>query len=233
MNKMLVMMLLGAALAAAPSPASAGDNTPPKGFLALFNGADLTNWKGLVANPPKRAKMAPEALVAAQQKADDNMNAHWRAENGELIFDGKGQNLCTAKDYGDFELWVDWLIQPKGDSGIYLRGSPQVQIWDPDNPGEVKNGADKGSGALWNNRKAGNRPLVRADKPIGQWNRMYIRMVGEQVTVKLNGQLVVDKVPLENYWERDQPIYPTGAIELQSHGSILRFKNIYVRELPR
>ena len=228
MKKMLAMVCCGAALVAA-----AGDNTPPEGFRALFNGTDLTNWKGLVANPPKRAKMAPEALAAAQQKADDNMRAHWRAENGELVFDGKGQNLCTAKDYGDFELWVDWLIQPKGDSGIYLRGSPQVQIWDPDNPGEVKNGADKGSGALWNNRKAGNRPLVRADKPIGQWNSMYIRMVGENVTVKLNGQLVVDHVPLENYWERDKPIYPAGAIELQSHGSILRFKNIYVRELPR
>ena len=227
MKKLSALAFLAAALLAA----QAADNTPPEGFTALFTGTDLTNWKGLVANPPKRAKLTPEQLATEQKKADDNMRAHWRAEHGELIFDGKGQNLCTAKDYGDFEFQVDWLIQTNGDSGIYLRGTPQVQIWDPNNPREVKNGADKGSGALWNNRKAGNRPLVRADQPIGQWNSMSIRMVGENVTVKLNGQLVVDNVPLENYWERNQPIYPTGAIELQNHGSILRFKNIYMREL--
>ena len=151
------------------------------------------------------------------------MRAHWRAEAGELIFSGKGQNLCTAKDYGDFEMWVDWKILPKGDSGIYLRGSPQVQIWD----------TPIGSGGLYNNQKNPKNPLVKADKPIGQGNTFFIRMVGEKVTVKLNGQLVVDSVPMENYWERSKPIYPTGAIELQNHGSELRFKNIYVRELPR
>ena len=72
-----------------------------------------------------------------------------------------------------------------------------------------------------------------ADKPIGQWNTFYIKMVGDRVTVKLNGELVVDNVVLENYWERDKPIYPTGQIELQNHGSTLWFKNIYLREIRR
>ena len=99
------------------------------------------------------------------------MRAHWRAEAGELIFSGKGQNLCTAKDYGDFEMWVDWKILPKGDSGIYLRGSPQVQIWD----------TPIGSGGLYNNQKNPKNPLVKADKPIGQGNTFFIRMVGEKV----------------------------------------------------
>ena len=58
-------------------------------------------------------------------------------------------------------------------------------------------------------------------------------MVGERVTVKLNGELVVDDVMMENYWERDKPIYPTGQIELQNHGNTLYFKNIYLREIPR
>ncbi len=125
------------------------------------------------------------------------MHDHWAVHDAVLEFDGEGDNLCTAKDYVDFEMYVDWKIQPGGDSGIYLRGSPQVQIWDPvsGSPASV------GSGGLYNNQKHISTPLVKADRPIGEWNTFYIRMVGENVTVWLNDTLVVDNVPLENYWE--------------------------------
>src|SRR5262249_53245830 len=158
---------------------------------------DLTGWKGLVASPPKRAAMSPSELAAAQEKADDSMREHWKVEGGALVFDGKGQSLCTAKDYGDFEMYVDWKILPKGDSGIYLRGSPQVQIWDP----ALRN---IGSGGLYNNQKNPSNPSTTADKPVGEWNTFLIKMVGEKVTIRLNGVLVVDGVVLENYWERDK-----------------------------
>ena len=204
----------------------AADNTPPKGFVALFNGKDLTGWKGLVANPPKRAAMPPEALAEAQKAADENMRQHWQVKDGALVFDGKGRSLCTAKDYGDFELYVDWKIKAKGDSGIYLRGTPQVQIWDPAQRPE-------GSGGLFNNKKTASKPLVCADNPIGEWNTFRIKMIGEKVTLWLNEKLVVDNVVLENYWERDKPVYSTGQIELQNHGNTLYFKNIYIREIPR
>jgi hypothetical protein len=208
------------------APADAADNTPPPGFVALFNGKDLSGWKGLVADPPARAKMTPEQLAKAQEKADAQMRAHWKVEDGTLVFDGKGDNLCTAKDYGDFELWVDWKILPRGDSGIYLRGSPQVQIWD-------FNRNPEGSGGLYNNQKHLKKPLKCADKPIGEWNTFRIKMVGEKVSVWLNGELVVDNVVLENYWERDKPIYPSGQIELQNHGNTLYFRNIYIREIAK
>jgi len=217
------------AVAMITTAATAEENkpgTPPEGFTALLNGKDLTGWKGLVGNPKTRAKMSPDQLAKAQAKADESMRAHWQVADGALVFDGKGQSLCTAKDYGDFELYVDWKIKPRGDSGVYLRGTPQVQIWDP---GQHK----IGSGGLYNNQKNPSKPSAVADNPIGEWNTFYIKMVGERVTVKLNGKLVVDNVVLENYWERDKPIYPTGQIELQSHGSKLYFKNIYLRELPR
>jgi len=204
-------------------PAHAADNTPPEGFVALFNGTDLTGWKGLVGNPKSRAQMTPEQLADAQAKADEDMRAHWAVVDGALVFDGKGKSLCTAKDYGDFELYVDWKILPRGDSGIYLRGSPQVQIWD----------RPEGSGGLYNNRQNPSKPSKNADNPVEQWNTFYIKMVGQRVTVKLNGELVVDDVVMENYWERDKPIYPTGQIELQNHGNTLYFKNIYLREIPR
>lgn len=206
-------------------------NTPPEGFTALFNGKDLTGWKGLVGNPKSRAEMSKEELAKAQEIADQKMRDHWKAENGIIVFDGKGDNLCTAKDFGDFELLVDWKILKAGDSGIYLRGIPQVQIWDPDDPAQLKNGNDKGSGSLWNNQKNPRFPLVRADKPIGEWNTFHIKMVGDKVTIHLNGKLVVDNVALENYWEKDKPCYPTGQIELQNHGNTLYFRNIYVKEL--
>lgn len=231
----LALLVLAAALAA-PLPAHAADaavadapgaalNTPPEGFTALFNGTDLAGWKGLVADPEKRAKMKPEELAAAQAAADEKMRAHWSVVDGILTFDGKGDSLCTIKDYANFEMFVDWKILSEGDSGIYLRGSPQVQIWDTAKWPE-------GSGGLYNNQKNPSKPSKCADKPIGEWNTFRIRMEGEKVSVWLNEVLVVDNITMENYWDRSKPIYPTGQIELQNHGNSLYFRNIYIKELP-
>jgi len=206
-----------------------GDNKPPEGFQALFNGKDLSGWKGLVEDPIKRAKLSPEELKEKQAKADESMRAHWKVVNGEIEFDGKGQSLCTAKDYKNFEMLVDWKIPEKGDSGIYLRGSPQVQIWDPNNKGP--NPKNQGSGGLYNNKKNPSGPSELADNPIGQWNTFRIVMVDDKVHVFLNGKLVVNNVTLENYWNYDMPIFPSGQIELQNHGDKLWFKNVYIREI--
>jgi len=203
-------------------------NRPPEGFVALFNGEDLAGWKGLAGNPKSRREMSREELAKAQAKADEDMRAHWKVVDGALCFDGKGHSLCTAKDYGDFEMLVDWKIEKGGDSGIYLRGTPQVQIWDTANRGV---GAQVGSGGLYNNKKGASKPLKLADKPVGQWNTFRIIMTGDRVTVYLNDELVVDNVVMENYWERDKPIYPNGQIELQSHGSLLYFRNVFIREI--
>jgi len=200
------------------------DNIAPEGFTTLFNGKDLTGWKGLVQDPPARAKMSAEELQQKQVDADKRMNEHWTVKDGVIEFDGKGDSLCTIKDYADFELLVDWKIKDRGDSGIYLRGAPQVQIWDPVNFG-------LGSGGLYNNQKNPDKPLVKADNPIGEWNTFRIIITGEKVTVYLNNQLVVQNTTMENYWERDKPIYPFGQIELQNHGDQLWFKNIYIREI--
>ena len=225
----VLVMACGLAGAADDQPQAKGLNVPPDGYVALFNGKDLTGWKGLAGkggSPLDRAKMTPEQLAEAQKKADESMRAHWRVEDGALVFDGKGQSLCTAKDYADFDFMVDWKILPKGDSGIYIRGTPQVQIWDP---GQHK----VGSGGLYNNQKNPSKPSKIADKPIGEWNSFRIRMIGEKVWVWLNGELVVDNVTLENYWDRKQPIFPTGQIELQNHGNTLWFRNVFIKELPQ
>ncbi|MEX0585038.1 MAG: DUF1080 domain-containing protein [Pirellulales bacterium] len=223
----LVLLAALAMISSVSAEDKRADNTPPEGFVALFNGKDLTGWKGLAGeggSPVSRAKMSPDQLAEAQKKADERMRAHWKVADGALVFDGKGDSLCTAKDYGDFELYVDWKILPHGDSGVYVRGAPQIQIWDPaDRP--------EGSGGLFNNQKHPAKPSKRADRPIGEWNTFYIKMVGEKVTVKLNDELVVDNVVMENLWERDKPIYAKGQIELQNHGNTLWFKNVYLREI--
>lgn len=201
--------------------------SPPPGFTPLFNGKDLTGWKGLVApdgGPPARANLSADELKKAQAAADDQMRAHWSVRDGVLSYDGKGQSLVTDRDYQDFELLVDWRIEPGGDSGIYLRGCPQVQIWDPAKWPE-------GSGGLYNNQKNPKKPLVVADNPVGNWNTFRIKLTGDRVTVLLNDKLVVDNVVLENYWERNKSLYPSGPIELQHHNSPLAFRAIYIREI--
>jgi hypothetical protein len=229
----LCVLAVGAMNAAAVEKDKPKDNTPPEGFKLLFNGKDLDGWQGLV-DVKRRSELTPEKLADEQEKANKKL-VHWKAKDGALYFDGKGENLVTAKDYGNFELYVDWKIKEKGDSGIYLRGQPQVQIWDSDNLGEnLKEDWHTGSGGLWNNPKGskGKQPLKKADKPVGEWNTFHIIMKGEKVTVILNGEKVVDDAPLANYWFKDKPLPAKGPIELQNHGDELWFKNLYIKELP-
>lgn len=204
-----------------------------KGFKLLFNGKDLTGWKGLVGDPIKRSKMDAKTLAEAQAKADAEMRDSWKVLNGELQFVGHGDNIATVKKYGDFEMLVDWKIiddgKQEGDAGIYLRGTPQVQIWDN---ARVKVGAQVGSGGLYNNQVHESKPLKVADKKLGEWNTFHIIMKSDRVTVYLNGELVTDNVILENYWDRKMPIFAEEQIELQAHGSPVAYRNIYIKELP-
>jgi len=203
--------------------------TNETGYVSIFNGKDLTGWEGLVKNPIERGKMSKGTLSRAQTKANEQMLKDWFIKDGVIGFKGEGyNNICTIKDYGDFEMIVDWKITNGGDSGIYLRGTPQVQIWDI---ARVDAGAEVGSGGLYNNTKNERIPITVADNPINEWNTFRIKMVGERVTVHLNGVLVTNNVILENYWDRKLPIFTKEAIELQAHGEDLGFRNIYVREI--
>lgn len=198
-------------------------------FSPLFNGKDLTGWKGLVGDPVKRAAMNARTLEREQVKADKAMRESWIVKDGILIFTGHGDNISTVKKYKDFEMYVDWRISEEGDAGIYLRGSPQVQIWDTT---MHKVGAQVGSGGLYNNKVHESKPLKVADNPVNEWNSFHIIMKGEKVTVYLNGEKVVNEVVLENYWDRSQPIFSEEHIELQAHGTRVEYRDIYLKELP-
>jgi hypothetical protein len=208
---------------------------PPPGFSPLFNGSDLTGWRGGDTFDHRKLLAMPETERAEQiRKWTDSMKQHWRVENGELVNDGEGAYATTEKDYGDFELLVEYRTVPRADSGIYLRGVPQVQIWDYTDPAKFSMGSDKGSGGLWNNSPGspGKDPLVLADKSFGEWNAFRIIMVGSRVSVWLNEKLVVDHAILENkYYDPIRPVPPKGPIELQTHGGEIRWRNIFIREI--
>ena len=208
--------------------------TPPEGFTALFNEKNLSGWWGLKTEDPVKWKALSADKLAEKKAASlKDIAQHWSVNGEELVNDGHGLYLSTQKNYGDFEFLVDYKTVPKADSGIYLRGIPQVQIWDSTEEAKFNIGANKGSGGLWNNSKGapGKDPLVLADKPFGQWNSFRIIMVGERVSVWLNGKLLVDHARMENYFNRKGQIPRTGPIQLQTHGGEIRWRNVFIREI--
>lgn len=233
----LLVTLLGASLLPSALPAQEGvSNQPPPGFRALFDGKSLDGWEGW--NPHDSAKLSkePEKLEENRAKQRAEFPAHWRVENGELVNDGNGPYASSTTEYGDIELFIDYKTVAKADSGIYLRGTPQVQIWDwhqAVDPAKPDRRPDLGSGGLFNNapKAPGRDPLVLADKPFGEWNRFHIVQVGGRTTIRLNGQLVVDHALMENYWDRKLPLPARGPIQLQTHGGEIRWKNLFVREI--
>jgi hypothetical protein len=226
----IAILLIAALLLESRATAEA----PPKGFHAIFDGKTLDGWNA-------RPHFSPITLAAMteqdrQAKLDEWMadaRAHWTVEDGELVNDGSGAYLVTNQDYRDFELMIDYKTVPRADSGIYLKGNPQVQIWDFTDQKKFNLGANLGSGGLWNNSKGapGKDPAALADKPFGQWNRFLIRQIGARTTVTLNGKLVVDNAIMENFWDREAPLFAAGPIELQTHGGEIRWRNIWLREL--
>ena len=206
---------------------SQAQSAPPKGFKALFNNTDLAGWWGATTENPRKYLALPADEFKKKHDASlDDIRQHWSVQGNDLVNDGKGLYLTTDKNYGDFELLLDYKTVPLADSGIYLRGCPQVQIWDSTETEKFKLGADKGSGALWNNSPGapGKDPIVKADKPFGQWNSVRVVMCGTRVWVWLNGKQTVDGAVMENYYDRKLPVPATGPIQLQTHATLTRSK---------
>jgi hypothetical protein len=229
-----VCLLLGLVLAATSS-LRADDFTPPEGFVPLFNGVDLEGWHGIPGTDPRDlAAMSEEELAANKANWMVETVKHWTVEDGEIVNDGYGPYLTCDPMLEDYELLIEYKTVPLADSGIYLRYTPQVQIWDwREEAGQWGNGANFGSGGLWNNTEGapGKYPTVLADRPFGEWNEFRIQQVGARTSVWMNGEHIVDHAIMENYWDRAAPLFRKGPIQLQTHGGEIRWRNIYVREI--
>jgi hypothetical protein len=217
-----------------PTPKETG--TADQGFHSLYTGVDLSGWK----HGPAQA--------GHWQPRDWTLNFDGNSKAGDLWSEkeyGDLQMICdwrwTAKPVkrmrpvilpsGDYVMengkQKEIEVMDAGDSGIYLRGSSksQVNMWcwpigsgevygyrtDPKMPPEVR---------------AGVTPKMVADRPLGQWNRFFITMKGDRLTVDLNGKTVIDNARLPG-------VAPSGPIALQNHGDPVQFANIFIRELGK
>jgi len=222
-----------------PGSNPTGDEVAKKdtGFRSLYNGLDLRGWK---KEPGHQGHwMAKNWILNYDGKSkagDKNLWTQEEFENFTLILDWK----LPAKDgteqvpviLPDGSQAADSDGKPltasapaAGDSGIYLRGSSksQVNIWN----------WPIGSGEIWGYRTDKNMPpevrkaatpKIKADNPIGQWNRFEITVINEYVTVLLNGRLVICRAKLSGMPKR-------GPIALQHHGDPIQFANVYIKEL--
>ena len=207
------------------------------GFVSLYNGIDLSGWKvhdGLKGHwKPANWRLRYDGKATGDDK---NLWTEKSYENFEMIVDwrwnGKYEKttprpvILPNGDHEKNEDGTDKMIEvPIADSGIYLRGSSkaQVNIWQ----------WPVGSGEVWGYRTDANMPAeiraaatpkVKADKPVGQWNRFRITLIDEELTVVLNGKTVIEKVTLKG-------IPKSGPIALQHHGDPIEFANIYIREI--
>ncbi len=219
-----------------------------QGFKSLFNGEDLTGWDapegdlwavvdGTIDCDPKRAPSVRENLWTEEEFGDFILYVEWRftdtptredrpiiLPDGTIKRDDEG-NPVTETIYN-------------ADSGILLRGQPkaQVNIWN----------WPVGSGEVWGYRndprvsdevRAAATPSERADNPAGEWNTFVITMIGDRLSVILNGRNVIEHAQLPNVAE-------SGPIALQFHGgynpnqesyhpasSLVQFRNIHIKEL--
>lgn len=204
----------------------------PEGFKPLFTGTDLEGWDGgEVMSPADIEKLSYQDWYNYRNRMSDGVQKHWRIEGGAMIGKGGGPDLVSWEQYADFELWLDWKVTSDSRAGVGLRYGSPIQLWDPDGKHADELDAEKGSGGLSSNQDHANAPAQRADKPVGQWNRMFVRIVGPYVTVVLNDQTVVDNVVIENIFDRERPIDRKGPLHLQAHAGEVHYRNVYIREL--
>ena len=201
------------------SPALHGGRSgqPPRGFESLFNGKDLTGWK-----------------------STGNMKV-WGAENGVMYVAGSGGGwLLTEKEFGDFELRLEYKMSKHSNSGVALRspmkGDPayvgmEIQLIDDLNWKGLQTWQHTGS--IYNVVPA----KKDANKPIGEWNSMRIIAKGRHVMVENNGEVLVD-ANLDDYVAEHgkkhpgiSPNHTKGHVGFQSHDNRVEFRNIYVKQL--
>jgi hypothetical protein len=218
----------------------------PAGFTSLFNGRDLEGWKtpegdkghwkvegGVIDYDAKSEAPGDKHLFTARPYRDFVLRLDWRFKSAPFPY--KGNILLPDGSEKLDETGKPIIVEfPDADSGILLRGGPQVNLWC----------WPAGSGELWSIRRnkslppetrAAATPSRHADKNIGEWNTMEITLVGDRVTVVLNDHKVIDNAHVPG-------VPATGPIGLQHHGnwngtrwtgppSLIQFRNISIKEL--
>ena len=227
-----------------------GRSWESKGYEALFNGRDLSGWKvpvgdnghwkvidGVIDYDAQSEAKGDKNLKTQESYEDFDLHLEWRFKQTTGLY-----SMPTILPDGSYKTDANGrvinVMMPNADSGVYLRGTArgQVNLWC----------WPSGSGEMWSVRldknltpaqRAGGVPMVHADNPVGQWNSMDFNMIGDRVTVLLNGKTVIDNAQIPG-------IPKSGPIALQHHGgrnkgtgklspasSLIQFRNVYIRRL--
>jgi hypothetical protein len=229
------------------APLAGAEAPEGEGWIPLFNGENLEGWRepegypdvwdvedGVIDCDPVTGP-GDKALWSEHSLEDFVLHVEWRITDTPTR-----DTMPVIKPDGTYQLDPEGnpvtVSFPNADSGIYLRGSPksQVNIWN----------WPVGSGEVWGYRtdddmppdvRRGVTPSENADKPVGEWNTFVIRMVGDRLTVELNGVRVIDAARLPG-------VPDEGPIALQHHGgldpetgeytpasSLVQFRNLYYK----
>ncbi len=187
-------------------------------WVPLFNGQNFDGWQAV-----------------------DGPLSSWKMEDDMIYCSGGGGGwLSTKKEYGNFEIELEFRVPPGGNSGVFLRAphknnpayaGMEIQILDDRAPQYAKLNAYQYCGSLYGIAA----PKTRASKPAGEWQKMNITCDGRQVAVVLNGTPIID-VNLDDHQDAAAE-HPginrkTGYVGLQNHGTRLDFRAVRLRELP-
>ncbi|MDD3582685.1 MAG: DUF1080 domain-containing protein [Kiritimatiellae bacterium] len=219
-----------------PKKITAEPGQPPSDAIVLFDGTSLDNWESTKGEPTK-----------------------WRLVDGALESVKGAGNIRTKQSFGDCQLHIEWAApirvegqgQDRGNSGVFLMGNYEIQVLDsyetevlPDGSNKNPNYADGQAASVY----AENPPMVNACRKPGEWQTydiVFHQPIWEGETLKWPGSVTVfhNGVLVQDHWEmegltthcRRRPLKPHAnklPLQLQDHGSPVRFRNIWLREIP-
>lgn len=200
---------------------------PPSDAVVLFDGASLSNWRGV----------------------KDGGEARWQVRDGYAeVVPGAG-DIATKQEFGDCQLHIEWAApseikgegQGRGNSGIFFMDRYEVQVLDSYNNETYFHGQ---AGSVYKQYA----PLVNASRKPGEWQSYDIIFKSPKfdeqgkvterarVTVLHNGVLVQNNVEIHGNTWHDKPAFyiahgPKAPLKLQDHGDLVRYRNIWIRAL--
>ena len=180
------------------------------GFKPLFNGKDLTGWHLRKADAPSSWSVADGVLKNTVEPGHHGV---------DLVSDGK---------YWNFIVKYEYMVPDGSNSGFYLRGRHEIQILGDYASGKPTKG---GNGAIYQH----TAPSEFASKPGGEWQTVEATMIGNKITVILNGKKIHDNVECDRATgsELDANVKEPGSFFLQGDHGTVSFRNIMVKELPK
>ena len=183
-------------------------------WKSIFNGKDLSGW------------------VNAKHAAKEN--SKWAVKDGVLFMPGGGgKDICTVDEFTNYELEVEYKVPKGGNSGVYLRGTTEVQVHDSKNEKELKNNI---AGAIY----AKFSPRKNTSKAAGEWNSFRILHLGPRITVWHNGTLIQDNTYYDGVTGGAMGKFPPsgralkgkkGPIMLQGDHGPVWYRNLRIRSL--